>query len=57
MGRKLLDERCKIGIEEDVTVFGVVDDVDELLGEQARIDRMQHTAGAGHAVIEFEVPP
>jgi hypothetical protein len=35
----------------------VVDDVDELLGEQARVDGMQHAAGAGHAVVEFEVPP
>jgi hypothetical protein len=53
----LLDQRLEIGIEEHVAVFGVVDDVDELLVEQARIDRVQHAPGAGHPVIEFEVPP
>src|SRR4051812_29052214 len=37
-------------IEENHTVFGVVDNVNDLLDEQARIDRMTHGAHAGDSV-------
>src|SRR5271155_868878 len=57
MRRQLFDEWREIGIEEDETVLGMVDDVDELLGKQARIDRMQDAAGAGHPIIKLEMSP
>src|SRR5579883_1791398 len=57
MRRELFDQWRKVGIEKHVAVLGVVDDVDELLDEQARIDGVQHAARAGHAIIQFEVSP
>ncbi len=53
--RKLLDQRRKDWIEEDVSVLGVIDDVLQLLGEQARVDRMQHPPRGGDAIVELEV--
>ena len=36
-------------LDEDHLVVGVVDDVDELLGEEPDVERVQHPAGAGTA--------
>ena len=51
-----LQQRYEGEVDEDVRILGVVDDVDELLGEQARIDGVQDGAHARHAVVELEMP-
>ena len=54
-GRELgqrLDQRA---VDEDDAVLGVVDDVDDLLGEQADVQRVQHGAVGGHREVELEV--
>jgi hypothetical protein len=47
-----LDQRA---VDEDDLVLGVVDDVGELLGEQADVERVQHPAAAGRGEVELEV--
>ena len=42
-------------LDEDHLVVGVVDDVDELLGEEPDVERVQHPAGAGHGEVQLEV--
>ena len=42
-------------VEEERLVFGVVGDVDDLVGMQARIERVQHGARARHRVVELDV--
>ena len=53
--RDLLDQREEGQVETDVLVLGVVDDVDDLLGEQARVDGMAHRTHAGHRVVDLEM--
>ena len=53
--RKLLDERREDGIEEHVGVLGVMDDILQLFGEQARVDRVQHPPRRGDAIVELKV--
>ena len=53
---QLLDQRHEHRIEEQPAILGVIDDVDDLLFEQPRIDRVADEAGAGHAVVDLEVP-
>ena len=55
MRRELLDQRHENRIEEDVAIFGMVDDVLDLLRKQARIDGVQDAAAAGHAVVQLEM--
>jgi hypothetical protein len=55
-GRQLLDERHEHRIDEDVAVLRVLDHVADLLGEEPRVDRVQHVAGAGDGVVQLEVP-
>ena len=43
-------------IEEDRAVFGVIDDEDDLIVEEARVDDVADRAHAGDGVIEFEMP-
>ena len=50
-----LDQRPKIGVEEHVAVFSMIDDVDDLLGEQSRVDGMAHKARARRAVIRLHM--
>ena len=50
-----LDDRRKARIEDDGLVFGVVDDVDELLRMQSRIAGVHHHAAARYRVIGLEV--
>src|SRR5579885_2833224 len=55
MRLQLLDERDEGEVEEDVAVLGMIDDVDDLLGEEARIDGMADRAHAGDAIIDLEM--
>ncbi len=55
VGRERTDERGEDGIEAHIGVFGVVHDVTQLLGKQARIDRVQHEPRAGDAIVDFEM--
>ena len=43
-------------VEEQHPILGVVDDVDDLIGEQPRVHRMKHGAGPRDAVEEFQMP-
>ena len=49
------DDRRKACVEDDGFVFGVVDDVDQLLRVQARIAGVHHHAAARYRVIGLEV--
>jgi len=49
------DQGGKTRIDEQIAVVGVVDDEFDLLAEQARIDRVQHEAGARHGKVQFEM--
>ena len=51
----MLDQIDEGGIEEHEAVFGVIDDVDDLLDEQARVDGVAHRAHAGDAVVQLEM--
>ncbi len=42
-------------VDEDDLVLGVVDDVGELLGEQADVQRVQDPSGAGCGEVQLEV--
>ena len=53
----LLQQRHESEIGEDDPVFGVVDDPDDLLGEQPRIEGVIDRADADDAVPGLEVPP
>ena len=48
-------EREQRAVDEDHLVVGVVDDVRELLGEQADVQRVQHPAGARRGEVQLEV--
>ncbi len=51
-----LGQRRREGVvDEDHPVLGVVDDVGDLVGEQADVDRVQDGAEARHAEVELEV--
>ncbi len=56
MRREALDQRHEGQVEEDVLIIGVVDDVGDLVGEQARIDGVAHRARARHAIVDLQVP-
>ena len=45
----------KGGIHENQLIFGVIDDVDQLLGRQARVDRVTHRTLAGNRIIQLEM--
>ncbi|MHC2407966.1 hypothetical protein ACVJGC_000557 [Bradyrhizobium diazoefficiens] len=53
--RDRLDDRQRGAVDEQQAVFGVVDDVDELLGKQPRIDGVQHIAHARRGVEHLEM--
>ena len=53
--RELLQQRHQRVVDEDDLVLGVVDDVGQLLLEQADVERVQHRAGAGHREVQLEV--
>jgi hypothetical protein len=53
--RQPLEQRQEHGIGENVAILGVVHDVGDLFGEQARVDGMADRADAGDAVVQLEV--
>ena len=53
---QLLEQRHEGQIEEDEAVGRVIDDVGDLVVEQARVDGVAHRADARDAVVELEVP-
>ena len=52
---ELGEDRNERLVHEDHPVLGVVDDVGQLLGEQADVQRVQHGADAGGGEVELEV--
>ena len=50
-----LDQRDEAGLDKQHPVLRMVDDVDDLFIEQARIDRVAHRADPRDAVIELEM--
>jgi hypothetical protein len=54
--RELLDQWHERQVEADGAVAGVVDDVDELIVKEARVDRMDDRTHAGHRIVELEMP-
>ncbi len=54
--RQALDQRQEHRVGEQIAVLGVVDDVGDLVREQARVDRVADGADARDAVVELEVP-
>jgi hypothetical protein len=54
--RDALDQWGKGAIEEQHAVFGVVHDVNQLLGMQPRVAGVYHHAAPGYGVIEFQMP-
>ena len=55
MRRDALDQLQEGQVEEYVLVLGVIDDVDDLLREQARIDGVTDGAAARGGVVDLEV--
>jgi len=53
--QQLLDRGQQVQVDEQQPVLGVVDDVDDLLGKQPRVDGVTHRAHPRDAVIELEV--
>ena len=56
-GRQFLDKGHKGEIEEKNAVRGMVDDEDDLILEEARIDGMVDGTDTGDAVPAFKMPP
>ncbi len=54
--RDRVDQRREIDVEQHVAVFRVIDDVRDLFGKQARIDRVAHGAHPADPVIRFQMP-
>ncbi len=52
---ELLGQRQQAGVKAQHLVLGVVGDPFDLLGEQARVDRVAHAARAGRAVVDLHV--
>ncbi|TSE37786.1 hypothetical protein Tfont_00784 [Tepidimonas fonticaldi] len=50
-----LDDGPERHVERQDAVLGVVDDPGDLLGQQARVDGVQHAAGAADAKVHLEV--
>ena len=54
-GGELLEGRDQRVLDQDHLVLGVVDDVGELLGEEAHVEGVEHGAHAGHGHVDLEV--
>ena len=54
-GAMPLDQLEEGQVEEHVLVLGMIDDVADLLGEQARIDGVTHGAAARGGVVDLEM--
>ena len=57
MSAKLGHRRNKGGVDEKHLILGMIDDVDQLLGFQARINRVADIPGTRDGKIDFKVPP
>src|SRR5206468_181452 len=55
LSRERLERRYERVVHEDQLVLGVVDDVGELLLEQAYVERVQHRADARDRKVELKV--
>jgi hypothetical protein len=53
---ELLDQRREGGVVEHHLVLGVIGDVGDLLGEEPRVDGVDHGAAAGDRVVDLVVP-
>ena len=53
--RERLDQRQEGQVEEERLVLGVVGDVDDLVGMQSRVERVQDRARSRHRVVELHV--
>jgi hypothetical protein len=53
--RQLCEHRHERVVDEDDPVLGVVDDVGDLLREQADVQRVQHRSHARHREVQLEV--
>ena len=53
--RELLQQRDEGVVDEDHPVLGVVDDVDQLLLEQADVERVQHRTHARHREVQLQM--
>ncbi len=53
--RQLLDQRGEDRVEEHIGVLRMMHDVLKLIGEQPRIDGVEHAPRGGDAIIEFEM--
>jgi len=51
----LFDQGQEVEIEHQGFVFSVIDDVDQLIRKEARIERVDHAAHAGNAVPSLQV--
>ena len=56
MGGDSLDQWGEGRVEQQCSIFRVIDDVDQLLRVQTRIAGVHDHAAAGHRVISFEMP-
>ncbi len=54
--RQALDQRQEHRVGEQIAVLGVIDDVGDLVREQAGVDRVADRPDARDAVVELEVP-
>ena len=55
--RKLLEDRNKGQVDEDHPVFGMVHDIGDLLGKEARIDRVADGTNSHDAVPRLKMTP
>ena len=53
--REALEQRQEHRVGEQIAVLGVIDDVGDLVREQARVDRVADRADARDAVVELEM--
>ena len=54
--RHLLNQRPKVGVQKDVLIFCVVDNVNNLLGKQAWINSVAHIPSTSRGVVRLKVP-
>ena len=49
------DDRQQVKVDEEDLVLGVVGDIGDMLGREARVEGVQHGADAGDAEVELEM--
>ena len=53
--RQLLVKRQQRAVDEDDLVLGVVDDIAQLVGKEADVERVADRTGARHGIVELQV--